>query len=69
MVTDTGHLLTAELGGQLASGREGNSKTVSCAAWSPDGSMLAFASDSRVIVAAADDSGHFRATAKLPVAC
>ena len=67
MVTDTGRLLNGTLGGQLASDREGHSETVSCAAWSPDGSLLAFASGSRVIVAAADGSGHFRATAKLPV--
>ena len=67
VVTDTGRLLNATLGGQLASDREGHLEAVSCAAWSPEGSLLAFASGSRVIVAAADSSGLFRATAKLPV--
>ena len=67
VVTSTGRLLNGTLGGRLASDREGHSTTVSCAAWSPDGSLLAFASGSRVIVAAADGRGLFRATAKLPV--
>lgn len=67
VVTDTGRLLNARLGGRLASDQEGHPETVSCAAWSPDGTLLAFASGSRVIVAAADSSGIFRATAKLPV--
>ena len=67
MVTDTGRLLNATLGGQLARDQETHPEAVTCAAWSPDGSLLAFASGSRVIVAAADSSGLFRATAKLPV--
>ena len=67
VVTDTGRLLNITLGGQLASDREGHANTVTCAAWSPDGALLAFASGDRVIVAAADGSGTFRATARIPV--
>jgi len=67
VVTDTGRLLHANLGSQLKSIHNRSSQKISCAAYSPDGSLLAFATGNAMRVAAVDSAASFKAIAKLPV--
>ena len=68
MVTSKGMLLFARLGYQLENHRESSADVVSCAAWSDDGSMLAVATENRIIIAAPEaNDAIFRVAVRLPV--
>ena len=68
MVTSKGMLLFARLGHQLENHRESSADVVSCAAWSDDGSMLAVATENRIIIAAPEaNDAIFRVAVRLPV--